>query len=57
MRHTPMGLTECFYLYSVIVWRHIPGNPLPEPRQDVVHSCRNFDKIAEWARANRATAL
>lgn len=41
---------------SVIAWHNVPGSPLPEPRRDVVHSCRNFDKIVEWAKANKVPA-
>ena len=36
------------------VWhRKTPGS-IPTARMDVVHSCRNFDKVVEWAKGHRA---
>jgi len=37
---------------SLIVWKWIESENQVMPRNDVVHSCRNFDKIAEWAKSH-----
>jgi hypothetical protein len=38
---------------STIVWRWNPDVQMAMPRGDVVHTCRNFDSIYEWAVANK----
>lgn len=35
---------------SLIVWQWAEAAHQASPRMDVVHSCRNFDKIADWAK-------
>jgi len=39
---------------SVLVWRWNEHTKQAELRTDVVHACRNFDKIVEWAKMNKA---
>ncbi|KAJ6526814.1 hypothetical protein B0H19DRAFT_970486, partial [Mycena capillaripes] len=38
---------------SPLVWQWNPGHKRAEIRFDIVHSCRNFDKVADWARERR----
>ncbi|KAK7696270.1 hypothetical protein QCA50_000923 [Cerrena zonata] len=39
---------------SVIVWQWSTKQNLSLPRMDTARSCRNFDKIADWARDHRS---
>ncbi|KAK7696234.1 hypothetical protein QCA50_000887 [Cerrena zonata] len=38
---------------SVIVWQWDDAAQVASPRMDTVHSCRNFDKVVEWAKDHR----
>ncbi|KAK7687809.1 hypothetical protein QCA50_009028 [Cerrena zonata] len=44
---------QCGSDVSAIVWHNVPGKKSPQPSMDIVHSCRNFDKIADWAKKHR----
>ncbi|CAL1712047.1 unnamed protein product [Somion occarium] len=39
---------------SVIVWKWNDAENTAFPRMDTVHSCRNFNKIVDWAKAHRS---
>jgi len=38
---------------SLVVWQWIESQETASPRMDVIHSCRNYDKIADWAKAHK----
>ncbi|KAJ7158137.1 hypothetical protein C8R46DRAFT_1292155 [Mycena filopes] len=58
---TPPHLAHCFNFLrqslmcaadiSPLVWQWNPTVQTAEIHFDIVHSCRNFDKISDWARA------
>jgi len=35
----------------------LPGDPLPWPELNTVHTCRNFDKVREWALENSVGSM
>jgi len=37
---------------SLVVWQWVESANRATPRMDVVHSCRNFDTIVDWAKAH-----
>jgi hypothetical protein len=39
---------------SVIVWQWRNETQLVHPHGGIVHTCRNFEKISEWAKENKA---
>ena len=42
------------YNISVLVWQWDDEAQVAVPRMDVVHSCRNFDKVVEWAKEHKS---
>ena len=36
--------------YSPIPWQWNPGLNLSVPNMNIIHSCRNFDRIHDWAK-------
>jgi hypothetical protein len=44
----------CFSDTSVIVWQWDVRSQQAKPKADVVHTCKNFGKIQNWGRMNRA---
>lgn len=38
---------------SPMVWQWWEPSAKIEPRNDIVHTCRNFDAIREWAKENK----
>ncbi|KAK7691291.1 hypothetical protein QCA50_004685 [Cerrena zonata] len=38
---------------SSIVWQWSDAQSTAVPRMDTVHSCKNFDKVVEWAKAHK----
>ncbi|KAL0071714.1 hypothetical protein AAF712_000636, partial [Marasmius tenuissimus] len=55
MRHCISSIRQslmCSADISPIVWQWSEKSHAAKERSDVVHTCRNFDKIKEWARAH-----
>ncbi|KAJ2977638.1 hypothetical protein NQ176_g4257 [Zarea fungicola] len=44
----------CHTDVSVIVWQNTPETGGLEPRADVLHTCRNFDAVRQWAIDHKA---
>lgn len=42
-------------MYSLVVWQWVEADNRASIRMDTVHSCRNFDRVVEWAKAHRRT--
>lgn len=38
---------------STIVWQWNPDTKMSQPRGDVTHTCRSFDSVYNWAKANQ----
>jgi hypothetical protein len=45
---------ECGADVGVLVWQRDGGAGLARPRTEVAHTCRDFGRVQEWARRNRA---
>lgn len=45
----------CHADISIIPWQFDPTKGYPAPRLEVVHTCRNFDAVRDWAKSREIT--